>query len=214
MIFIGMLVASLGFLIGWFGNGWFGEKKSTFDLKAAPIVSPIVDPNEKKPNPVIVEIGGKVSTNVQSRENQDYSVLMDSSVVNTASNIPAVDITQRMPVSGTITAKFIDKKNNADLGSETKPLMGMAAVKGNANNLSVVMDFSSELTFGVNIPKEPDKLWHFGFYAAALSDGFGAGVFGQRDFKLTTIKNVDLIGFGRVEMDKEPRLLLGVEGNF
>jgi hypothetical protein len=222
-ILAGTLFLALAFFAGWFGHSWFGDQSKPTPTPA-PIVNPVVNPDDDNQNQVVVEIGGTGTTSQTKNDNKKtvtkkdpgkiIDIIKDITKTITGTAPAAVPIDKTMPVTGTITAKFIDKKSNTDLGSETKPLTGTATVKGTSDAFNVQMDFSSELTFGVTIPQEVDKLWHVGLYAAAVSDGLGVGGFTQRDFKLATYKNIDLIGFGRVEIDREPKMLFGVEADF
>jgi hypothetical protein len=222
LILAGVISMALAFCGGWFGNIFYTSQKANPTPKPtpAPIINP--QPSDNSQNQVVVEITGAGTSEAKTTDKtkkspKDIIKTIVTDVTKVVTNIiPAVSTTidKTVPVTGTITAKFIDKKTSADLGSESKPLTGTVAVKGDADNLSVKVDFTSQLTFSVNTPVEKDKLWHVGLYAAAVSDGLGFGAYVQRDFKITTIKNVDLVGFGRMEIDKESKLLFGVEGNF
>ncbi len=111
-----------------------------------------------------------------------------------------LDFNVSIPVSGEIKTGHVDLQ-----------FTGVTTVERKGDNLKVNTVFDQGVK--ETIYQEP-KIWHVGLYAGAIEDGFGIGGFVQRNFKLATIKKVDLIGFGRVEVDRDPKLLVGVEGNF
>ena len=93
-------------------------------------------------------------------------------------------------------------------------ITGETAVTVGKGCLDITTHFQDSTEISIAIPDPVKKIWHVGLYAGATEDGLGFGGFIQRDFKLTMIKKVDLLGFGRVEVDRHPKLLVGVEGNF
>jgi hypothetical protein len=217
-ILAGVLTATLAFFVGWFGNDIYSNHKTkpTPTPTPAPIVNP--QPNNDSTNQVIVIIGGNGTTGADKSKAVKPKPKPKPTPTPTPIPIPkpevVIPLNKTMPVKGQITAKFISKKDNADLGTQTQPLTGSATISGDSSNFKISMDFTSQLTFGINIPETPKKLWHVGLYGVAVTDGLGFGAHVQRDFLITTIKDIDLIGFGRMEIDKEPKLLFGVEGDF
>ncbi len=91
---------------------------------------------------------------------------------------------------------------------------GETALAVGKDRLDVTTLFQDSTEIAIVIPDPVKKFWHVGLYAGAAENGLGFGGFIQRDFKLTAIKKVDLLGFGRVEIDRQSNLLVGVEGNF
>ena len=106
------------------------------------------------------------------------------------------DFVASVPVQGEIRTNHVDLQ-----------FSGITNVERKGDRITVDTTFDSDIK--ETIYQEP-KTWHVGLYAGATEDG-GIGGFVQKDFRLATIKNVDLIGFGRVEKSK---LLFGIEGNF
>ncbi len=110
------------------------------------------------------------------------------------------DFVASVPVQGEIRTNHIDLQFSGITNVERK---------GDRITVDTVFDDNVKETIYPEV-----KTWHVGLYAGATEDGLGIGGFVQKDFRLATIKNVDLIGFGRVEIDRESKLLFGVEGNF
>lgn len=63
-------------------------------------------------------------------------------------------------------------------------------------------------------PEEKDKLWSVGAYFVADGDEIRPGGFIQKDFELFEFWRVDVVAFGRVEVDYDTRIMAGVQVSF
>lgn len=63
-------------------------------------------------------------------------------------------------------------------------------------------------------PEEKDKLWSVGAYFVADGDEIRPGGFIQKDFELFEFWRVDVVAFGRVEVDMDTRIMAGVQVSF
>ena len=117
------------------------------------------------------------------------------------------------PANGEIKTIYQDKSGK-QIGEGTHKVTGETSVTVGKEYLDISTRFQESVIVAVDVPDPSKKVWHAGLYVYAMMDGLGLGGYTQRDFKLTTIKNIDLVGFGRVEIDRESKLLFGVEGNF
>ena len=117
------------------------------------------------------------------------------------------------PANGKIKTIYQDKSGK-QIGEGTHKVTGETSVTVGKEYLDISTRFQESVTVAIDVPDPAKKVRHTGLYVYVMMDGLGLGGYTQRDFELTTIRNVDLIGFGRVEIDKESKLLFGVEGNF
>jgi hypothetical protein len=219
-VLAGAIALALAFCCGWFGGVWHVNHKNkptpapTPPPTPAPIVNP--QPNNDSANQVLVIIGGNGSTEI-SKDKAETKLKRKVTPTPTPAAKPetVVLLNKTMPVKGQIMAKFINKKDNGDLGTQSQPLTGSATISGDTSNFKIAIDFSSQLVFGINIPERPRKLWHTGLYLVTNLDQVTLGGYGQRDFILMTLKDrVDILGFGRLELDDDKRILGGIELNF
>lgn len=63
-------------------------------------------------------------------------------------------------------------------------------------------------------PEEKDKLWSVGAYFVADGDEIRPGGFIQKDFELFEFWRVDVVAFGRVEVDMDTRIMAGIQVSF
>lgn len=215
LILAGVITVALAFCGGWIWGSWRAGHKTKPAPTPTPV--PIVNPQPDKdsPNQVIVNIGGHGTT--ETLENRATTTKPDPEVIVTPTPQPgtAVPLNKTLPVKGQITAKFVNKKDGAELGVQTQPLTGSATISGDASDFQIALDFTSQLIFGINIPEEPKKLWRLGLHLATDFDEVAFGGYGQKDFKLTTIRDkADILGFVRVEFDYDQRIMGGIELNF
>ena len=75
--------------------------------------------------------------------------------------------------------------------------------------------YDAEVTVKYKPPPEPTrKNWHVGAYLVTDFDSVRPGGFIQRDFELFEFWRVEAVAFGRVEMDYDTRVMVGVQVSF
>lgn len=210
LILAGVIGMVLVFCYGWIC--WHGGQN--IKPTRTPVSIPIVNsqPDNNSPNQVMVNISGYGKTETSSAKTKSESKVISKPTLKT--NIVA-PLNRTLPFEGQITAKFVNKKDNTDLGDQTQPFTGNVTISGDSSDFEISFDFVSQVTFGINIPEEPKKCWHVGFYLASDFDEISLGGYGQKDFELMTIRNkLDILGFVRVEFDYDQRIMSGIELNF
>ncbi len=130
-------------------------------------------------------------------------------------NVLALNIGDKYFVPAEVEIKTIYQDSSGKkIEDGLHKVTGETAVMVGKDCLDITTHFHDSTEISIAIPDPAKKIWHVGLYAGATEDGLGMGGFTQIDFKLTAIKKVDLLGFGRVEIDRQSKLLVGVEGNF
>lgn len=154
-------------------------------------------PDPQEPKTIIVKepvISGEISgrANIVSPQNDTEESF-------------AVDFKVTVPVEGEV------KSENADVF-----LKGETTVE-RVNDLLTVDTKFSEVGIKVKYqppPEPPRKLWSVGAYIVTDFDSVRPGGFVQRDFSLLEFGPVDVVAFGRIEVDYDTRLMAGVQISF